>query len=99
MAYWDSFVLGGRIERERVYLEIYIHDTCKDRIPEVVEFWSKVSGFPRSTFQHIYFKRSKIKIHRQNIGNSYYGILRIRIRGSSTFHRQIAGWTLGIAKT
>ena len=87
-----------KIERERIYLEIYIHDTCKDKLPEVIQFWAKASGSHESTFKRIYFKKSKIKIHRQNIGISYYGILRIRIKGSSIFHRQIAGWVRGLIR-
>ena len=87
-----------KIPRKEVGLDIYIHENHKNRIPEVINYWSKVTNFPQDSFKRVYFKRNKINTKRKNVGVNYYGILRITVHASSELNRRISGWINGIIK-
>ncbi|MBI1866509.1 MAG: hypothetical protein HY005_01560 [Candidatus Staskawiczbacteria bacterium] len=86
----------ANISKEKIYLDIIIHENNKNRLEEVISYWSEYTGFSKESFKRIYFKNNKIKIHRKNIGNNYFGLLRIIVREGSTLNRKIQGWTEGI---
>lgn len=87
-----------KIPKERVGLDIYIHENHKDRISEVINYWSKITNFSKDNFNKVYFKRNKIHTNRRNVGLNYYGILRITVHASSELNRRISGWINGIIK-
>lgn len=84
------------IPKNSIVMEIYIHKNSKDRINEVKKHWSYVTGFTTLEFDRIYFKKHKTVNHRKNVGNNYYGQLRIRVRRSSVLNRKITGWIEGL---
>lgn len=86
------------ISKERVNLEIYLHENHKERVLEVIDYWSEITKFSKNNFDRIYFKRNKINTKRKNVGLNYYGILRITIQASSGLNRKISGWINGIIK-
>lgn len=63
---------------------------------QAIDFWSKVVNTDKSKFKYIYFKKNKVNTKRKNIGNGYNGLLRVRVRKSSSLNRKIAGWIEGI---
>lgn len=74
--------------------EIMVHESHQERLIEVRQFWSHVTGFPMESFSHVYFKRSKIqKTNRRNTGEKYYGVLKIHVKKSSDLVRKIACWS------
>lgn len=85
-----------KIPKERIYLSIYIHESHRNNLEKAVNHWSKYTGFPTKAFNKIYFKKNKISTKRRNIGENYFGLLRISVTESSTFNRRIQGWTEGI---
>ncbi len=85
-------------KREKIYFEIYIHENCKNRLSQVVNYWSNCTGFSKNNFTHIYFKKNKINTKRKNVGENYYGLLRVGVKSSSTLQRKIEGWISGIHK-
>jgi hypothetical protein len=87
-----------KISRERIRLEIYIHNNHKYRLKEIIEHWIKYTGFSKSYFSSIYFKKGNPETKRTNIGRSYYGVLRIKVKASSDLNRRITGWIKGINK-
>lgn len=87
-----------KLSRSELFFEIYIHENHKDKIDRVTDYWSHYTGFPKNMFTRIYFKRNQIKTKRKNVGNDYYGLLRIGARSSSTLNRKIQGWIEGIDK-
>lgn len=91
---WLTEIL--RIDRNSVYLDLYIHESSRNSTQEAIRFWSRAVGFPPRHFQHVYFKRNQIKTNRSNVGSAYYGLINVRIRGSSKLQRRIAGWIRGI---
>lgn len=86
------------IDENRIIFEIYIHENFKNDINKVIDYWQKNTGFPKCRFDRIYFKRNKILTKRKNVGNFYYGLLRVKVKASSDLNRKITGWILGICK-
>ncbi|MFC1732903.1 hypothetical protein ACFL6I_21600 [candidate division KSB1 bacterium] len=84
------------IKRNDIVLRIYIHENKMDKIYDVKKTWSKCTGFPVTCFKYVYFKKHNPKTKRKNTGNNYIGALRITVKKSSSFNREIAGWTKGI---
>jgi|SRR3989338_2762543 len=88
-----------KIARDRINPEIYIHESHKDRISIVIKFWSKETSLSIDKFRHVYFKKNKINTKRKNIGDNYYGVLRLSMLTSSELNRKISGWTNGIVSS
>jgi len=86
-----------KIPGNMIRFEIYIHENNKHRLDEVRDYWVLKTGFSRDHFQTIYYKKNIVKTKRKNIGNSYFGMLKISVRRSSEFLRKITGWTEGIS--
>ena len=86
-----------KIPKEKIDFDIYIHESHKNNTNRVINYWSDCTIFSRDNFKHIYFKKNKIKTKRKNIGESYYGLLRIRVKKSSDLNRKIQGWIDGIS--
>ena len=84
---------------DRLKFEIYIHKNSVNSIDYVKPYWSKATGFPLKNFNHVYYKKNKIKTNRKNIGSLYYGGLRVRVSESSGLNRRIAGWTEAIVRS
>ncbi len=87
------------LTRDRICFEIYIHQNSKNSVDEVRRYWSQVTNFPLDKFHKVYFKTNKIRTNRKNIGNLYYGLLRVKVSASSTLLRQVAGWTEAIIRS
>lgn len=86
------------ISLEKLVFDIYIHETHRNRINGVKEYWSKRTGFPVTKFDRIYYKAHKVKTNRKNIGANYHGLLRIKVRESTNLNRKIAAWIEAICE-
>ena len=86
-----------KVKKNMLLFNIFLHKTHKKRVGEVRKYWSLVTGFPLENFKAVYWKRNKIKkTNRKNIGEKYYGVLKIKVRTSSDLVRKVAGWSEGI---
>ncbi len=85
-----------KVPRKDIAFELIIHESYKDRLPAIISFWSNQTGYPKSSFKKIYFKKGTIFTKRTNTGEKYFGTLRVRPLASSSLLRQIQGWTNGI---
>jgi len=86
------------ISSEDFKFGIYIHENNKYRIDEVIRYWSKVTSFPKKKFDYVYYKKHNVKTNRKNVGEDYFGVLRVSIRKSIDLNRKIAGWMTGISQ-
>ena len=85
------------IKQENIVFEIYIHESHKNRLEVVKKYWSDHCSFPLSKFDRIYFKKEKIRTVRKNKStDTYFGLLRVRVRKSTDLNRRIEGWIEGI---
>ena len=87
-----------KFPKKDIYFEIYLHKTATKRRTEVQNYWAKITNFPLIQFQKIRWKKHNLSPKRKNIGENYYGQLRVCVRKSSAFNRKIAGWIEGIYK-
>lgn len=87
-----------KINKEDIRFRIYLHETSKDRLGEVIRHWARITKFPKKVFQKISWKKHKINTHRKNVGDNYYGLLDISVSRSINLNRKIQGWIEGIHK-
>ena len=87
----------SKVKDDDIYFHLFIHETSKPHINSIIKRWSMITGFPITKFS-AYFKRSKIQTKRKNIGEDYLGVLRIKVKASSSLNRKIAGWVNAMVK-
>lgn len=85
-----------KIDEEKIHFQVYLHETNNSRVREVVEYWSKSLNVTEDRLSKVYYKRNKILTNRKNTGEYYFGLVRIKVRGSSGLVRSISGWVNGI---
>ena len=85
-----------KLPKERISFNVVLHENNKHRLEEVNNYWITYTGFSSKSFGNIYFKRNKIQTKRKNVGENYFGLLRVGVKESSTLNRRIQGWTEGI---
>ena len=85
-----------KISDEDILVSLYIHESHKNRITDVIRRLADILEKPLSFFKYVYYKKNKINTKRTNIGDLYIGLLRVNIKSSSDLLRKIAGWTKGI---
>jgi len=87
-----------KISKDDIYFRIFLHDNSKNRLEIVKKYWSDVTGFSIENFQKVSWKKNKIKTKRTNIGENYFGLLRVTIKKSTNFNRKIQGWIKGVCE-
>jgi len=85
-----------KIDKNMLIFNIFLHQTHKNRAGEVKRYWSKITGFPVDKFSSVYWKRNKLKTSRKNTEEKYHGVLKIKVKESSSLVRKLAGWSDGI---
>ena len=85
-----------KIPKSEINVRIYLHVTARHKLEKVQQYWSKITGFPIKDFQKIIWKKNKINTHRKNIGEDYFGLLRVSVKKSTNLNRKITGWIEGI---
>lgn len=86
-----------QISDDKINLCIYIHESQIGRVNKVLEYWSKISGFPKNKFGKTCFTRTIYPRKKKRLDKGiYYGQLRIKVRKSTDLNRKIAGWIEGI---
>ena len=91
---WLDKICG--IKANEITFSIYIHENSKNNTESVKKYWADITGFKKDNFSQFYFKKSNIKTLRKNIGDSYFGVLRVKVKASSVLQRKIAGWIKGV---
>lgn len=86
----------AQVKDEDIHADLYIHESHRNNVEEVIKAWGKILNKPRSFFRAVYFKRNKIRTKRKNVGILYIGLIRVTIRASSDLNRKITGWIKGI---
>ncbi len=77
------------VEESDFDFDLYIHE--KANISAAQEFWVRSLRINRGRLR-TYLKRHNPSPKRHNIGASYYGTMRVRIRRSADLSHRIAGW-------
>src|SRR3989344_1456699 len=86
------------VKKERICFDIYLHKYNKYRVLEVIDYWSRHTGFSKKLFR-VYYKKDILKTKRKNIyPDKYFGLVRIYVKESSDLVRSINGWVQGIVE-
>lgn len=86
------------ISSKEIMFSVYLHETARHRVTEIQKYWSKSLKLRINKFEKIYFKKGSTKSYRKNIGEGYYGQVRVSVLKSTDLNRQISGWIQGIVK-
>jgi len=86
------------VKQNDIHFSVYLHETAKDRVDEIRQYWSKSLKLSINRFEKIYFKKGSDKSYRKNVGVAYHGQMRITIRRSTDLNRKIDGWSRAIVK-
>lgn len=86
-----------KILREDFILRAEFNITHSVRKDEIEDYWSDLTGIPKSQFNKPYLQKVKKSRDYSNQGK-YYGLLRIRVRKSSQLLVKLRGWIEGLSK-
>lgn len=89
-------VLGVK-DKDRVF-ELYVHAERKKEVLKFKQWWAKQLTIKPDDFFGVYYKQGKILTNRKNTADLYHGLIRIRVRSSTSLHRQVNGWIEGIVQ-
>lgn len=84
------------IKEEQIEYELYVHTNRKDETEEFKKWWVTHLSIPRNTLHRVYYKRGNPKTKRTNVSDLYHGLLRIKVKASTSLNRKVSGWTSGI---
>ena len=82
------------ITRDQLKFRVAIHESGD--VDAAERFWAGVVRIPRSELQRTSLKRHEPGRSRRLPTESYVGCLRVDVRKSTDFNRQIAGWWQGL---
>ena len=88
-----------KVDINTIKCNLYVHQSHKERVPEMIKFWAAKTGFSADHFARVYYKKTPSKKnYRKNTGSLYNGLLRVNITSSTSLNRRITGWIQGIVK-
>ena len=79
--------------------ELYVHESREKDILAFKKWWARRMGVSTRQIARVYLKKGNIKTNRKNIGGLYHGLIRIRVKASTTLNRKINGWIEGIVSS
>lgn len=85
-------LLGVELEHRR--FSVNIHESAD--VPRAEAYWADQVGIKVDDLLKTTLKRHNPKTNRTNVGEGYYGCLRVAVLQSADLHRRIEGWWYGI---
>lgn len=73
---------------------LYIHE--QGNVSIALDYWCKQLMIDFDSFGKTSIKKHNILTRRKNIGENYYGLVRVSVRKSTNLNRKIKGWIRGI---
>lgn len=90
--------MQGVSDAELVY-ELYLHSSRKEEVEKARRWWAKSLSLSLDSIDRVYFKQGNPKTRRHNRGDLYHGLLRIKVKSSTSLNRRINGWSQGLVAT
>lgn len=87
-----------KIKAEDFILRTEFNESHKDREEDIKNFWSMLTNIPLNQFEKSYYHRSTWLREYPN-RETYFGLLRIRVRRSSQLLNKTKGWITGLSKS
>ncbi len=79
-----------KVVKERIILRVSINNIHKHRAQKVVDYWSKLTGIPKTQFTKTSFIQARCKKVYSN-KNEHFGTLRVKVRGASMLRHYVIG--------
>lgn len=89
------FTKALRIKKEDFILRAEFNFSHKDRTEVIENFWAQLTKIPKNQFEKSFYHRS-IWLKEYPNRNTYFGVLRIRVRRSSELLNKMRGWIKGL---
>ena len=89
---WVKEICG--VSEDRLTVEIYLHETADAQRART--YWAAQLQLPIENLSRIRWKRHRPATRRTNVGDTYHGLVRVRVPCSSALNRRITGWIVGI---
>ena len=84
------------IPERQIRFELYVHENRQVEIHDFRRWWADKLNLRPTRIDRIYLKKGNPKTNRTNVADLYHGLLRIKVRSSTTLNRKISGWIAGI---
>jgi hypothetical protein len=84
------FLDTAGVKRDDLIFRVYIHETAD--VEAAQRFWLELTGTEPGQFRRPVLKHHNPKTVRKNVGEDYYGCLRIDVRRSGELYLKIEGW-------
>jgi transcriptional regulator with XRE-family HTH domain len=88
------FLEFAGVDSRLLRFRVQIHETAD--ITAAEDFWLRITRADQAQFQRTTLKRHNPHTVRKNVGEGYYGCLRIDIMKSAELYRRIEGWVRGV---
>jgi predicted transcriptional regulator len=88
------FLEFAGVDSRLLRFRVQIHETAD--ITAAEDFWLRVTRADRAQFQRTTLKHHNPQTVRKNVGEGYYGCLRIDVMKSADLYRRIEGWVRGV---
>lgn len=85
------------INKENFILRTEFNESHRNRLEEIRNFWSKTTKIPLDQFEKPFYHRSSWLREYPN-RDTYFGVLRIRVRRSSELLNKTRGWIKGLSR-
>ena len=89
---WIKEICG--VSDDRLTFEIYLHETADAQ--QAQAYWATQLQLPIGRLSRVRWKRHRPATRRTNVGDSYHGLVRVRVARSSALNRRITGWIAGV---
>ena len=86
------------VSAEDIRFDLTLHQESKSRVVEMLDFWNRTLGCDHGDIRVHYKHIRSGTSNRSKKGNDYVGMLRVRVRNSSTLLRKTVGWRDGLCK-
>ena len=96
LAVYLEWLRALKIPEQRITFELYVHRDRKKDSEVFQKWWVTKLGISPARLTRVYLKNGNPKTNRQNVGDLYHGLLRIKVKTSTTLNRRIQGWVAGI---
>ncbi|MCL6096209.1 MAG: hypothetical protein M1444_00785 [Patescibacteria group bacterium] len=89
---WLEESLG--IKKESIIARLTLNESYEKRTKEIEDYWSKITGIPKSEFSKTFYQKTKWK--RQYNEDIYHGVLRIHVKDSLNMLLLMKGFIEGL---
>ncbi len=84
------------VDESNVAFELYVYTDRRADTPQFKNWWARQICIPVSKIKRVYLKKGNRSTNRKNTSNLYHGLLRIKVKSSTSLNRRISGWVEGI---